>query len=295
LEVNDLPTDIKVRGKHFTTTIGKNSGAIESFVYDGVEFLNTPLIPNFTRVYTDNDLGAEYFSHTPRQKGIWKKATEQRKVIETKIEQVEPHFVIIKAISEVQNGLTNHEIVYRIYGNGEIIVENSFTPNKNMMKFGMQMSIPNQYNKITWYGRGPHENYWDRKTGAPVRLYSCHVDDFKFDYVRPQENGNRCDIRWITFTNENGFGIAAMGLPLISASAWPYTEEDLENAEHINEIPKRETITVNLDYKQRGVGTGLQLDAFRGTPTIKKYRLEKNKPYKYCFKLKTVNQDSIQI
>jgi len=295
LEVSDLPTAIRVIGKDFTITIGKNCGAIESFVYDGVELLCTPLMPNFTRVYTDNDLGAEYFSHTPRQKGIWKKATEQRKVIETKIEQVEPEFVSIKAISEVQYGLAKYESNYRIYGNGEIIVENIFTPSKNMLKFGMQMSISNQYNKITWYGRGPHENYWDRKTGAPVGLYSCNVDDFKFDYVRPQENGNRCDIRGITFTNENGLGIAAIGLPLISVSAWPYTEDDLENAEHVNELPKRETITINLDYKQRGVGTGLQLDAFRGTPTIKKYRLEKNKPYKYCFKLKAVNQDSIKI
>jgi len=107
---------------------------------------------------------------------------------------------------------------------------------------------------MTWFGRGPHETYDDRKTGAAVGLYSGQVEDLIHDYVRPQENANRTDVRWLALTDEDGVGLLAVGMPLLSVSAWPYTMEDLESAKHIHELPRRDTITVNLDYKQMGVG-----------------------------------------
>jgi len=116
------------------------------------------------------------------------------------------------------------------------------------------MAIPNEFDLLTWYGRGPHENYWDRNTGAAVGLYSGRVPELLYQYVRPQEHGNRTDVRWLTLTNADGVGLLAVGMPLLSISAWPYTMADLERARHINELPPRETITVNLDYRQMGVG-----------------------------------------
>jgi beta-galactosidase len=118
----------------------------------------------------------------------------------------------------------------------------------------MQLAIPGEFNMMTWYGRGPHESYWDRKSGASVGIYSGPVEDQIHEYVRPQETGNKTDVRWVALTNKDSVGLLAVGMPLLSVSAWPYTMQDLENARHIHELPRRDTITVNLDYKQMGVG-----------------------------------------
>jgi len=155
-------------------------------------------------------------------------------------------------------GDSDYYSTYTVFGSGDVVVENSLKPENlklpEMPRFGMQMAIPDQFNTMTWYGRGPHESYWDRKTGAAVGLYSGLVEDLIHDYVRPQENANRTDVRWVALTNEDGAGLLAVGLPLLSVSAWPYTMEDLEAAKHIHKLPRRNTVTVNLDYKQMGVG-----------------------------------------
>jgi beta-galactosidase len=138
---------------------------------------------------------------------------------------------------------------------------------------------------MTWFGRGPHESYWDRNTGAAVGLYSGLVENLIHDYVRPQENANRTDVRWVAFTDDDGFGLLAVGMPLLYASAWPYTMEDLDKAKHIHELPRRDTVTVNLDYKQMGVGSD---DGWteRARPHPE-YRLPLN-TYSYSFRLQAV-------
>ena len=134
---------------------------------------------------------------------------------------------------------------------------------------------------MTWLGRGPHENYWDRHTGAAVGRYSGRVEDLVHDYVRPQENGNRTDVRWVALTDADGAGLLASGLPLLSVSAWPYTMEDLEKATHVNELPRRDTITLNLDLRQMGVGGD---DGWGARPHAE-YTLDA-KPYAYRFRLR---------
>ena len=150
-----------------------------------------------------------------------------------------------------------------------------------MPRFGMQMSMPAEFTTFTWYGRGPHETYWDRKTGAAVGLYSGQVSEIVHDYVRPQENGNRTDVRWVGLTNNKGEGLIALGMPLLSVSAWPYTMEALESARHINELKQGKNITVNIDYKQMGVGG----DNSWGARTHPEYTLPA-KPYRYSFCLR---------
>ncbi|UCF42931.1 MAG: beta-galactosidase, partial [Planctomycetota bacterium] len=145
----------------------------------------------------------------------------------------------------------------------------------------MQMGIPGRFNNMTWYGRGPHENYWDRKTSAAVGVYSGRVQDLIHNYVRPQENGNRTDVRWVTLTGDDGLGLLVVGMPLLSVTAWPYTMEDLERARHINELPERDTIALNLDYKQMGVGG----DDGWGARPHPQYRLP-CKPYSYSFRIR---------
>ena len=117
-------------------------------------------------------------------------------------------------------------------------------------------------------------------------LYSGPVDENVHAYVRPQENGNKSDVRWMSLTDKDGNGIMAVGMPTIDISAWPYTMEDLEKAKHINELPHRDTITVNIDYKQMGVGG----DNSWGALTHSEYMLQV-KPYSYSFRLMPYNPE----
>src|SRR3990170_7293379 len=118
----------------------------------------------------------------------------------------------------------------------------------------MQMAIPAELRHVTWYGRGPHENYSDRSASAIFSCYNARIDQFIHNYVRPQENANRTGVRWIAFTDDRGNGLLAVRRSGLGASAWPYTMEDLEQARHIHELPRRDAITVNLDGGQMGVG-----------------------------------------
>ena len=145
----------------------------------------------------------------------------------------------------------------------------------------MQLAVPGEFSTMTWYGRGPHETYWDRKTSGAVGLYRGPIDEQVHAYVRPQENGNKTDVRWVALTNSEGTGLLAVGMPLLSVSAWPFNMRDLEKARHVHEVPRRSRITVNLDYKQMGVGGD---NSWRAR-THPQYTLPAG-PYSYCFRLR---------
>jgi len=137
----------------------------------------------------------------------------------------------------------------------------------------------------------PLENYWDRKLGAAIGIYKSKVDDMWFPYVEPQETGNRTDTRWITFTDDNGIGFKAIGMPLLSFSAWPFRMSELEHEKapvnvghkHSAEIVFSDDITVNLDYKQMGVGG----DDSWGAPIHKEFSLPAV-AYEYKFRLEPI-------
>jgi beta-galactosidase len=128
-----------------------------------------------------------------------------------------------------------------------------------MQRYGTKMEIPGQFSKVTWYGRGPQENYCDRKTAAFVGLYESSVEQQYFPYIRPQENGYRTDTRWIALQNEKGKGLMFIGEPFVCFSALNYATDDLDqgikkNYRHTNDLIKRDFVSLNLDYGQTGVG-----------------------------------------
>jgi beta-galactosidase len=142
--------------------------------------------------------------------------------------------------------------------------------------------------RVKWYGRGPHESYWDRKTSAAIGLFSRKVDELHYAYGRPQENGNRTHVRWVTFTDKNGNGLRATGEPLLDFSAWEYSQEQLERAKHDYELAIRQPdwITVNLDWRQRGVGG---VNSW-GQPTLRQYTL-RGKHFEYKFRLEPIRSE----
>jgi beta-galactosidase len=187
---------------------------------------------------------------------------------------------------ELPVGGSAYVATYTVGGDGRLEVRAAYTPGKGDLplipKFGMTLGLPARYSTVRWYGRGPHETYWDRKTGGEIAVHELPLEGFIHPYVRPQDNANRTDTRWATFTDAAGAGIrvTAVGEPL-SFSAWPYTVDDLQAATHDYQLPRRDTITVNIDHKVHGVGG----DNSWGERTHPEYTLPGNRPYAYAFTL----------
>jgi len=222
----------------------------------------------------------------PKRQGIWRDAAAKRTVKAVTAEQVSPQVVRVTAVATLPAGASTVRNVYTFYGSGEIDIGQEITPAgqlPDLPRFGMQMRVPGEFRTITWFGRGPQENYWDRNTAAAVGHYSEQVENLFFPYIEPQESGNRTDVRWITLTNRNGFGLRAMGMPLLSVSAWPFHMEELERRKHPSEIVAAEDITVNLDDRQMGVGG----DNSWGALQHPEYRLPA-RPYRYRFRIEPV-------
>ncbi len=287
LNLVEEKTYIIIERDNFKIKIGKKSGAIESLIFNQNDLLKAPLVPNFWRVPIDNDIGfidedlEDFDQKSSSIDYTWKDASKNREISKLNIEDLSPNAKKITAEFKVDNSDDPLKMVYIIYGNGDIFVENNFIPNKEMIRFGMQTEILGKFNNLTWYGRGPHETMKDRKRGAAVGIYSMKINDLIHNYVRPQENGNRTDVRWISFTNENNEGllVASIDEKYLNISAWPYTMEDLEKATHIHELPYRENITLNIDHDQKGVGGDLP-----GLPSVhREYTLKGNKTYTYSF------------
>ena len=119
------------------------------------------------------------------------------------------------------------DINYELNGDGIIKVKESMHADSSkkepmMFKFGMQMMLPKEYNQMEWYGRGPSENYWDRKDAAFVGMYKMNVHDQFHPYLRPQETGNKTDVRWVKLTDENGKGLMITGDTVLNISARHY-------------------------------------------------------------------------
>jgi beta-galactosidase len=291
IKMQDQNDVLILAGDNFKVIIGKSSGVIEELEYNNQKILKEPLLPNFWRVPIDNDIGLadedlEDFDNTSYIEFSWRSAAEERKLSSFKIDDENQHNIKIFTKFDIPNSNEGLEINYIINGNGKITIENKFIPNKDMKRFGMQTIISGRYDKMTWYGRGPHETMEDRKTGGAVGIYSCKVEDLVHNYVRPQENGNRSDIRWCKFTDNEEIGILISdeGGTFLNISAWPYSMEDLEKANHIHELIWRENITLNIDYKQEGVGGDLP-----GLPTVhKRFQLKGGKNYTYLYTIEPI-------
>jgi beta-galactosidase len=247
----------------------------------GREYLVSPLRPNFWRAPLDNDMGWK----TPEKMGAWKEAGEK-----AELQKLEPRRdgaeTRLTGNFHLPVEATGMQITYALYPDGSLQVSLQLELGKaspELPRIGFQFAVPSAFDHIQWYGRGPQENYWDRKTGAPVGIYSSDVDSWITPYVRPQENANRTDIRWASLTGTDGRGLHILaGQRLLGISAWPYSENDLETATHYFQLPHRDFITVNIDGWQMGVGG----DISWGLPVHDKYRMLTKGTYRYSFYLK---------
>jgi beta-galactosidase len=284
LAVEETNAGVTLRGPRFLARIGKVSGALEAYEVQGRPLVAGPLAPNFWRAPTDNDRG----NQMSKRLGVWRTAAAERKVTSVSVERLGAGSVRVTVEAALPPAGSKTRTSFNVYGSGVIEVESALTPAAGapeLPRVGMQMLIPTEFRNVEWYGRGPQETYWDRRTGAAVGIYRSTVDELWTPYVEPQENGNRTDVRWVTFTDASGVGLRAVGLPELYFSAWPFRMSELERAKHSAEIQKGKEITVNLDHRQMGVGG----DDSWGAQPHAEYRLPA-KPYVYGFRLEPVGK-----
>ena len=178
------------------------------------------------------------------------------------------------------------DYLYTVFGNGEVHVEAHVLPDVEvpfLPRFGLQMHLPEGFEQLAWYGRGPHENYNDRNEGAAVGIYHSTVAEQFVPYVLPEENGNKTDVRWVTLTNTAGVGLKASADRLLEMSAHHFTPEDLTAARHPHEVKYRPEVVLHLDYGQSGLGS-----ASCGPGRLPKYCLPPIE-MQYCVRLRPVS------
>ena len=297
--------EVTVAGNDFTAKFDLQRGMLSSLVFKEKELLRKGPEPNFWRAPTANDYG----NRMPRRCAVWKGAGQERRIKHAAAQEISGSEVEVRFIFDIPGEgdtvLAEHTSIYTVYGTGDIVVDNSLNVLADefpeIPRFGMNMELPREFDRVQWLGRGPHENYWDRKTSALVGLYTASVKDLYFAYIRPQENGNRTDVRWVGLSNDDGIGLLAVGLPLINFSAHHNIIGDFEAPKrisrfnrdakkinpHINDVKPRDLVSLNLDYKQMGVAG----DNSWGARPHPQYVLQ-GREYSYRFRLRPFDAKS---
>jgi beta-galactosidase len=253
LTVEETDATITVKGTGFSFQWAKALGALQSCQLGAKEILKSPLLPEFWRPITDNDVG----SHLAAKSGRWKSAAAGAVVKSCQVIRGAGPAVGISTVLELPGVHSVWTATYTVHPSGEIRVDVDFVAGAgqpDLPKVGMTMQIAKDLDRLRWFGPGPEETYWDRQRGAAIGCYSASVKNDFFHYARPQESNNHWDTRWASLTDAGGGGLLFAGAAPLSFSAWPYSAQDLETARHINELPERDFITVNIDHRQQGVG-----------------------------------------
>lgn len=249
------------------------TGALESWKVQGVTVMENGILPCFWRAPTDNDKGGCARSYYSR----WKDAhmdklvflTESCSIQDKKDELVKIAVVYLGVTKGEDGSFTESErssvpfkvdMVYTIYGSGDIIMECDVNPSSGLPplpRVGVEFHIEKSLDQITWYGKGPFECYPDRKAAAHVGIYEQTVGDMHVPYIVPGECGGRADVRWVTLRNNDGIGVYASiyrSAPPMQLSASYYTTAELDRATHNEELIKGDNIEVHLDHKHMGLG-----------------------------------------
>ena len=302
LNIENNETSIAISGGDFSVAFDKAAGVMTSFRKDNTELVESGLVPNFWRAPIDNDFG----NNLHKRSRVWREAGKNRKVagveVHPKGSNVAEVVFRYHLVNESGEQIADYKSTYTVYGTGDVIVNNHFKMTQKelpeIVRMGMNMVMPRRFDQMSWLGRGPHESYNDRKTGAFVGLYKGSVAEQYWAYIRPQENGNKTDTRWMTITDSEGNGLFFEGLPLLEVSAHHNLQEDFESMErtdgrqregdvvvnrHTTDVKPRNLTSVNVDLGQMGVGG----DNSWGARTHEQYRLTE-KEYSYSFRMKAL-------
>ena len=286
---------VMIEGENFNIQFAKADGFMDKYMVDGLDMIKkgAKLTPNFWRAPTDNDFGAGL----QQKYAVWKN----------------PEFKLTSLKSEMKDGLavvsaeyempsvsagTKLQLTYEINNRGAVKVNQKLVAEKgakvsNIFRFGMQMVMPKSFENISYYGRGPVENYIDRKWATELGVYNQTVTDQFYAYIRPQENGNKTDIRWWKQFNEAGRGLQFVAEAPFSASALHYTIESLDSGwekkqEHSNEVEPADLTNFLIDKVQMGLGC---VDSWGAIPR-EEYMLPYG-DYEFTFIMQPINNSIV--
>ena len=265
--------------------ISKQSGLIQQYQSGGEHFFNQMPTPNFWRAPTDNDFG----NNMAVKSNVWRTAGKNLTLKKIEIKEAAGKTSVVANLT-LNDVASDYTITYTMDADGSLTVLTSYKAGTNqlpeMPRFGMIFSLNKELDNFDYYGRGPWENYADRNTASFEGIYNSKVADQYVPYTRPQENGYKTDVRWLTLTNNSGNGIQIEGLQPICISALNNYPEDFDAGltkkyRHTNDITPRKEVVICVDLAQRGLGG----DNSWGALPHNQYQL-KNKEYSYGFVIK---------
>jgi beta-galactosidase len=286
LSFNESDSNYTVSGNGFSYSLSKSIGALNEWKVNGKDQIFAPLLPKFTRPVTDNDRRGWKPNRILKQ---WYESKPQLK--EMTVIGRGTSKVVIKSNYSLMQDSAKVLITYTITGNGVLAVDYSLyvMPGlPNIPRVGMQCGVANAYRQIEWYGRGPLENYIDKRYGFDAGIFNSTLENFMEPYMYPQENGNRTDVRWMNLTETKGAkGIRIMADSLQSMSVRPYTDENIEAARKTPKLREAGYLVLNIDLIQMGVGgndTWSEVSA-----PVSQYQIPA-KDYHYKFYLQAIKQ-----
>ena len=291
LKVKETSTSVALENSKVKLVFNRKSGTVTTYSFDGTEYIydGKGPRPDFWRAPIDNDFG----NKMPWKNINWKKATKEFKVKSVNVEKGDDGSVSIDVVYDLENVGTTFVSRYTLFKNGRLHIDNtlkaSTTEKSDIPRVGMNLLVKKQFDNLTYFGRGPWENYRDRNASSLVGLYSGKAEDQLTYYSRPQENGNKTDVRWAALTDGSGNGLIAVAdkVPGFEMTAMPYLTSDFDarkgydygpvhkENKHMEYVKPENFVRWNIDYGQRGVGG---VDSWYSMP-LKKYQLPADKDY----------------
>lgn len=245
-----------VSGPDFALDVDGSTGAITRYVSHGHALLKGPIRPNFWRVPNDN----QYRNHFLERLGAWKDAAAKARLQSLSAGHQADGQAWVDATLVLPPGNSLYRMRYLVDAAGAVRMQVHFEPHgdhlPDLPRLGVMMELPQSMRAVTWYGRGPGENYIDRASGYRLGIYRAPVDALGFSYIRSQQNGNRTGVRWFTIADAAGWGLrfeSAVDAPL-QFTARPYSMEDLAKAQHPYDLPHRDFVQLLVDDRQMGLG-----------------------------------------
>ncbi|WNJ17081.1 glycoside hydrolase family 2 TIM barrel-domain containing protein [Pontibacter sp. G13] len=307
LEVIESEASVVIRGRDFQWTFDAQRGKLVSWFAQGQSMILSGPEPNFWRAPTDNDLGNGMHEWA----APWKTAGPKAKLTLFRTQTEESATVEVQSQFVLGNDAGTWSTTYTCYPDGSMEVSGTLTPGDsampNLPRLGMHWRLPYETEFMEWYGRGPQETYWDRKTAGRIGMYRGSIWDQLHAYTRPQETGNKTDVRWMTLWNRPSPNKSTLGLKVsapnfVQASAWQVTMEDLDyvpaeggsasasglvplGAKHGADLMRRPYTLWNIDLLQMGVGG----DNSWGRPVHPEYQIPYG-GYSYSYRVEVVER-----
>lgn len=284
LRVAHGDVNIGVHGRDFTVMFSRSAGSLASLNYAGKEMISHPPAPLFWRATTDNDRGYSQGFHS----GLWYAASLARKCVNIEVEENSSQVSIAFTYKFSISNDIEVKTIYTVYSDGCVGVKSKYKGAENLPQlpiFAVSFKVPADYDQLEWYAMGPEENYSDRAMGARLGIFNHEVKDNLSQYVMPQDSGNRTGVRRVTVTNRNGQGIRISYVkePL-ECNISPYTAFELENAQHIYELPPIHYTVVTVAGRQMGVGG----DDSWGSPVHDEHLIKANEDMEFEFLIQRV-------